>query len=87
MPFGAIIARIPLWARTIYVMADSPSRQQYHPFSSRCGVILKGLFDALKNAFPTAIIVVKRGELIKLKQERERGRGRGKNIEEEEGKT
>jgi len=48
-------------AKYIYVIADSPGRQSYHAYSSRCGQILGHLFAHLKKHFPTAVVIVKRG--------------------------
>ena len=62
LPFRAFPKRIPPNVRSIYVIADSPSRGHgRHPYNSRCGVILQNLFEYLKNSFPEAIIVIKRG--------------------------
>lgn len=61
LPFRAFKSRIPQWVTSIYVIADSPNRQQGHPYSSRCGTILTALFSYLTKFFPKAIIVVKRG--------------------------
>ena len=62
LPFRAFPSRIPHNVRSIYVIADSPNRGHgRHPYNSRCGVILQSLFDYLKNAFPEAVIVIKRG--------------------------
>jgi len=61
LPFRAFKSRIPPWAASIYVIADSPNRQQGHPYSSRCGTILTALFSYLTKSFPKAIVVVKRG--------------------------
>jgi hypothetical protein len=61
LPFYAITARIPKWARYIYVMADSPTRQKHHVYSGRCGIILQALFEYLRKHFPLAVIVMKRG--------------------------
>jgi hypothetical protein len=61
LPFAAIVDRIPKDSQTIYVVADSPTRQAYHPYTSRCGVILEALFKRIKAAFPNALVVIKRG--------------------------
>lgn len=61
LPFRSFKSRIPPWATSIYVIADSPNRQQGHPYSSRCGTILTSLFSYLTKLHPNAIVVVKRG--------------------------
>ena len=61
LPFRALTERIPASARHIYVLADSPLRSRYHAYSSRCSDILLALFKRLCQAFPAAVVVVKRG--------------------------
>jgi hypothetical protein len=63
LPFSAFRPpRInPNIAKFIYVIADSPGRQSYHAFSSRCGIILQSLYGFLKKTFPSSVIVIKRG--------------------------
>ena len=61
LPFRAFKSRIPSWATSIYVIADSPNRQQGHPYSSRCGTILTALYSYLTKLHPNAVVVVKRG--------------------------
>jgi hypothetical protein len=46
----------------IYIIADSPSRQQYHIYSSRCETILQHLLQDLMKKFPKNTIIVKRGD-------------------------
>lgn len=48
-------------AQYIYVIADSPSRNAQHAYSFRCGIILKHLYDRLRQRFPMSVVVVKRG--------------------------
>ena len=66
LPFAAYSkTRIPIQYHEnsfIYIIADSPSRQQYHVYSSRCETILQHLLDDLKKKFPKNIIIVKRGD-------------------------
>lgn len=61
LPFFAFKERIPADAKYIYVLSDHPSRAPHSPYTSRCQTILKALFDYLKENFPQATIVVKRG--------------------------
>jgi len=61
LPFFAFPSRIPADAKFIYVLSDHPTRAAHSPYSGRCQVILKGLFDYLLGHFPNATIVVKRG--------------------------
>jgi len=61
LPFPAILSRIYSSAKHIYVIADSPSRSAGHPYNSRCGIILKALFDSLVETFPSSIVIIKRG--------------------------
>lgn len=48
-------------AKYIYVIADSPTRSLTSPFSGRCELILSKLHEYLRNEFPAAVVVVKRG--------------------------
>lgn len=48
-------------AQYIYVIADSPSRSEGHPYSHRCGIILEHLYKTLTQRFPKAVVVIKRG--------------------------
>ena len=43
-------------ARYIYVLADSPLRQRYHAYSSRCSDILLALFKRIHLLFPRAVV-------------------------------
>ena len=62
LPFTAFPTRIDQnGTRFIYVLSDHPSRAKHSPYSSRCQIILKSLFDYLVTHFPKATIVVKRG--------------------------
>lgn len=61
LPFAAIISRIPPNSKYIYVLSDHPSRAVHSPYSGRCHLILKSLFEVLKESNPKSIIVVKRG--------------------------
>ena len=42
--------------RYIYVLADSPLRQRYHAYSSRCSDILLALFKRIHGLFPRAVV-------------------------------
>jgi mannosyltransferase OCH1-like enzyme len=63
LPFSVYskAGRIPSNSRYIYIIADSPTRSVAHAYSSRCSQILQRLFEYLHKAFPSAVIVVKRG--------------------------
>lgn len=61
LPFRAYTKRIPLYTKTIYIIADSPTRSKDHTYSSRCSIILERLGWYIHNRFPSAVIVIKRG--------------------------
>jgi hypothetical protein len=61
LPFAAITSRIPPDSKYIYVLSDHPSRAAHSPYSGRCHLILKSLFEFLKESNPKSVIVVKRG--------------------------
>ena len=61
LPFAAFLGRIPSNATVIYVLSDHPSRAVHSPYSNRCQVILTHLFEFLKQHYPLATIVIKRG--------------------------
>ena len=62
LPFTAFPSRIPQnGTKFIYVLSDHPTRAKHSPYSSRCQIILKSLFDYLVVHYPRATIVVKRG--------------------------
>ena len=61
LPFTAYPSRIPATAKYIYVLSDHPSRALHAAYTSKCQLILQGLFDFLKKERPQATIVVKRG--------------------------
>jgi hypothetical protein len=61
LPFTAFVGRIPEQSKVIYVLSDHPTRAVHSPYTSRCHVILKALFEFLQEKYPTATVVVKRG--------------------------
>lgn len=61
LAFPAFKRRIPRNATSIYVMAESSSRNANAQRISQCNAILSGLFEYLQNEFQTASIVVLRG--------------------------
>ena len=61
LPFTAYPSRIPTTAKYIYVLSDHPSRALHAAYTSKCQMILQGLFEFLKKERPQATIVVKRG--------------------------
>ena len=61
LPFTAFVSRIPSNAEYIYVLSDHPTRAVHSPYTSRCHVILKALFEFLQEKYPAATVVVKRG--------------------------
>ena len=61
MMFPGLISRMPADSKYIYVLSDHPSRAVHSPYTSRCHLILETLFGYLKEKFPAATIVVKRG--------------------------
>lgn len=61
LPYTAFASRIPKDSKYIYVLSDHPSRAMHALYTSRCEVILKGLFDYLQEKNPSSIIVIKRG--------------------------
>ena len=61
LPFTAFVGRIPTDAKYIYVLSDHPSRAVHSPYTSRCHLILKSLFEFLQTKHPSATVVVKRG--------------------------
>ena len=61
LPFTAFVGRIPANAKYIYVLSDHPSRAVHSPYTNRCHLILQNLFEFLKEKYPAATVVVKRG--------------------------
>lgn len=61
LSYPAFKRRIPSTARTIYVMAENPSRNSNTQRNNQCNAILTGLFDYLKAEFSQASIVILRG--------------------------
>lgn len=61
LPFWAFTSRIPKDTKTIYVLADHPTRNLQATYAGRCQNILEALFHYLEERFPDATIVVKRG--------------------------
>jgi hypothetical protein len=61
LPYTAFASRIPSNSKYIYVLSDHPSRAAHALYTSRCEVILQGLFDYLKETNPSSTIVIKRG--------------------------
>jgi hypothetical protein len=61
LPYTAFASRIPANSKYIYVLSDHPSRALHAQYTSRCQVILQGLFDYLTEKNPNSTIVVKRG--------------------------
>jgi hypothetical protein len=62
MPFGAMKSVINSSDATIYVMAEHPGRKADHQRRQRCHVILDGLLDYLMQHYPTATVVLLRGD-------------------------
>lgn len=61
LPFTAFVGRIPADSQYIYVLSDHPTRAVHSPYTSRCHTILQSLFEFLKEKYPQATVVVKRG--------------------------
>lgn len=55
---------IPEGTKSIYVMAESPSRKAKANSVNRCNAIFDALFSYLKKHFPTANVVIMRGQPI-----------------------
>ncbi len=60
-PFRVFAATIPHHARSIYVMAESPSRNARPDRTERCTTIFLALRSYLMSKFPRALVVILRG--------------------------
>ena len=62
--FKAFKSVIPPGAKNIYVMAESPRRKITWDSPTRCHAIFKALFDYLKRHFPSANVIIMRGQSV-----------------------
>lgn len=64
LPFSAFKRYVPEGAKTIYVLADKRGRKtdaKQHR-AAKCDAIFSALFDYLRAAFPSASVVIRRGD-------------------------
>ena len=64
LPFRAFTALVPKNARQIYVMTESSQRKSRQDQLTRCDAILKHLHLFLLSAFPSATVLLMRGQDI-----------------------
>lgn len=64
LPFQAFLATIPSDAKTIYVLAENRDRKtkQKRHLAQKCDAIFPGMLNYLKNHFPAATVVIRRGD-------------------------
>jgi len=64
LPFEAFRQKIPADAQTIYVLAENRNRKtQYKAhLALKCDLILTSLFSYLKLHFPSAVVLIRRGD-------------------------
>lgn len=61
LPFAALKSVISVTDRTIYIMAEHPSRRTDQRRKERCRAIFDGLLHYLMKHFPNAVVVLLRG--------------------------
>ena len=61
LSFGTLVDRIPVEAKTIYILTEYGKRLKNTPLAKAASHILHRLYSILTVAFPKAIVVIKRG--------------------------